>query len=93
MSSWSASRYASPTGPHQNSSPVTSTPVPVDRQPGPSNVHLPSTSQSIPKSTGIPHDDEEKQLSGADQPFEREGDPSHLEVKPPGLPQGNQKAT
>ncbi|KAG8921932.1 hypothetical protein FRC02_012266 [Tulasnella sp. 418] len=79
----------SPTGPHQNSSSVTSTPV--DRQPGPSNVHPPSTSQSIPKSTGKPkNDDEEKQLSGADQPVEGEGDPSQ---KPPRLPQGDQKAT
>ncbi|KAG8947011.1 hypothetical protein FRC03_001227 [Tulasnella sp. 419] len=79
----------SPTGPHQNSSSVTSL-TPVDAQPGPSNVHPPSTSQSIPKSTGLPNDDEEKQLSGADQPVEGEGDPSQ---KPPGLPQGDQKAT
>ncbi|KAG8945045.1 hypothetical protein FRC03_001827 [Tulasnella sp. 419] len=80
----------SPTGPHQNSSSVTSL-TPVDAQPGPSNGHPPSTSQSFPKSTGKPkNDDEEKQLSGADQPVEGEGDPSQ---KPPRLPQGDQKAT
>ncbi|KAG8940891.1 hypothetical protein FRC03_005026 [Tulasnella sp. 419] len=90
-SSRPTSLYASPTGAHQNSSPVTS--PPVDRQPGPWNVHPPSTSQSISKTTGLPNDDEEKQLYGADQPVDGEGDPSHLEVKPPGLPQGDQKPT
>ncbi|KAG8923747.1 hypothetical protein FRC02_010926 [Tulasnella sp. 418] len=84
-----ASPYAALTSPHQNSSPVTSTPI--DMQPDPWNVHPPSTSQSISKSTGILNDDVEKQLSGADQAVDCKVDPSHPQGTPP-LAQVDQKA-
>ncbi|KAG8941860.1 hypothetical protein FRC03_003904 [Tulasnella sp. 419] len=84
-----ASPHAALTSPHQNSSPVTSTPV--DRQPSPSSVHPPSTSQSISKTTGILNDDVEKQLSGADQAVDHKVDPSHPKGTPL-LAQVDQKA-